>query len=299
MGKKVSVSTKVKRKLAFGYQGLGNTIRYTGKSDYASAYWYDGIPNFGDLFTPYLLEYLYGLSARNVRGVPRPLIQQRVLFGAGSILQNLNTACVTVWGSGFAAPPRKRIRNVPGEVLAIRGPRTANIAKDLGWPAASIYGDPGLLASRIVPKPRTAEVSYGIIPHFAHFDRMCESLDPSDVRLIDVRKPLTHVLKQISGCEMVFSSSLHGLIVAHSMNIPAVRIAGQYSLSGGDFKFEDYFESVDIAHYPVQDNFSTISSKTLSRYRHLASKLRPQTLEEIQDKLLLSLQSSQFIRDSL
>lgn len=293
---KVSFGTKVRRKLAYVRRGMFNTSFYVGNPHHASAYWYDGTSNFGDLFTPFLLEYLHGVSVRNVRGVSPSLIRERILFGAGSTLQNISTKRVTVWGTGFMAWPRKPIRHIPAEVLAVRGPKTAKIAEDLGWPIAPVYGDPGLLASLLVAQ-RPAEISYGVIPHFAHFDHISRNIDSFGLRLIDVRKPLMYVLRQISGCEMVFSSSLHGLIVAHSMNIPAVRISGKYSLSGGDFKFDDYFESVDVACRPLEEDIDYFSKAKMDRYRHLATLVSAEKVKQVQDALLRALGDSQFIRD--
>ena len=48
------------------------------------------------------------------------------------------------------------------------------------------------------------------------------------------------VCRDISGCERILSSSLHGLIIADSFSIPNRRIGFYNNLKGGDFKFEDY-----------------------------------------------------------
>ena len=47
---------------------------------------------------------------------------------------------------------------------------------------------------------------------------------------------------------MIFSTSLHGLIISHAYGIPAIWIkAGNIGTDG--FKFKDYFSSVNIPYY--------------------------------------------------
>ena len=56
------------------------------------------------------------------------------------------------------------------------------------------------------------------------------------------------MIADLTSCELIFSSSLHGLIVADSFGIPNIHMELSDKLVGGNFKFEDYYSSVDKEH---------------------------------------------------
>lgn len=90
----------------------------------------------------------------------------------------------------------------------------------------------------------------GIIPHYIDIDNpvLAQFLNAhkEDVLLIDLvhYDKWTDIPDQIVSCDCILSSSLHGLIVSDSYNIPNVWIGLSNELTGGDFKFYDYFSSV-------------------------------------------------------
>ena len=120
------------------------------------AYWWVGLPNFGDDMTPWLLPR-YGVVP-----VHRRAAEAR-LAGAGSILEHLPPDFDgAIWGSGLMddrAYPLPRAK-----VLAVRGELTA---ERIGAPEGVALGDPGLLAARRVRRP-TIRWDVGLIPHFSH-----------------------------------------------------------------------------------------------------------------------------------
>lgn len=64
---------------------------------------------------------------------------------------------------------------------------------------------------------------------------------------------LRSVVDQITSCERIVSTSLHGVIVANAYGIPArwaVVSDASEAISGDGTKFEDYFRSVGL---PVQE----------------------------------------------
>jgi pyruvyltransferase len=54
----------------------------------------------------------------------------------------------------------------------------------------------------------------------------------------------TDFIDQMCECEAVFSSSLHGLIVAEAYGIPNYWISVSENVLGHGFKFRDYFASI-------------------------------------------------------
>ena len=54
----------------------------------------------------------------------------------------------------------------------------------------------------------------------------------------------TDVIDLIVNSDYVFSSSLHGLIIAEAYGIPNYRIKISDLIIGGDFKFDDYYASI-------------------------------------------------------
>ncbi len=211
----------------------------------------DGGLNFGDDLSPLVFSYATG----------RPCVRSRLgdcdVIGLGSLLQEavrsserrglvfrslvLRRARPLVWGTGIidsrAVASARHLT-----VTSLRGPLTAaSIA-----PSCTSFGDPGLLAGEIFQE-RRKQYAVGIVPHYvdegspavtALTDRM------PGARLISVNAPAMDVVRAISECELILSSSLHGLIVADALGIPNARLAFSDRIKGGDFKFADYGASV-------------------------------------------------------
>lgn len=60
-----------------------------------------------------------------------------------------------------------------------------------------------------------------------------------------VRKRAQTVLEEICSCQYIVSSSLHGLIIADSYNIPNGRIKLNELDDSNDYKFKDYYSSLN------------------------------------------------------
>jgi hypothetical protein len=123
---------------------------------------------------------------------------------------------------------------------------------ELGLQVPEVYGDPAILLSLIQPgiAPMGAVGKVGIIPHLADLKRAASLLgDKAALQVIDLSGGIESVLGNLTCCQCVFSSSLHGIIVAQAYGIPALWF--KYGdIGGDDVKFDDYFLSVGIAPYP-------------------------------------------------
>ena len=147
------------------------------------------------------------------------------------------TTCNTIiWGSGVVYP-HKPISAIPKKVLAVRGPLTRNYLLERGIECPKVYGDPALLFPKFyIPKNKNRRYKVGIIPHFR--DQNNTILDAfkgeNGVLMIDVKKihPWHLFIDQIVQCENILTSSLHGLIIADTYEVPNLWI----ELDGGEKK---------------------------------------------------------------
>lgn len=152
-----------------------------------------------------------------------------------------------MWGSGHLKPSdMEAVKRVDGDldVRAVRGPRTRNALLKLGVACPEIYGDPAILLPFLIAKSPSIPDKVGVVPHYSQFKEMSSAAESDPrVRVIDVRRPWQEVVKEISSCEAVISSSLHGLIVGETYGIPSVLVIFGKVLHGDLLKFHDYFES--------------------------------------------------------
>ncbi len=195
--------------------------------------------NWGDALSPVLCQYLSGLPIKKMLWH-----HQNRYLAIGSILGQAN-ARAEVWGSGFIRQDEK-LAEPPKKIHAVRGPRTRESLLKQGIDCPEVYGDPALLFPFFYNPLVEKKFAVGIIPHYS--DKSVAWLkhqghDPS-VRIIDVEGGIEQFVREIKSCELIVSSSLHGLICADAYGVPNVWVKLSDQLMGGDFKFCDYYESV-------------------------------------------------------
>jgi len=209
-------------------------------------YWWNRLINFGDLITPELVK----AGGRVPEWSPGESAQ---LVGAGSVLQWLPSSFRgVVFGSGLIAP--EGAHNLPkAEIIAVRGRLTAaaiNCRSDV------LLGDPGLLVRRLSPRRVERDRILGLVPHYLDrrapavrclAERFCD-----EALWIDVQRPAAGVVRAIDRCELVISSSLHGLVVADALGIPSIWARFSGELVGGTFKFDDYYSALDTSRAPAE-----------------------------------------------
>lgn len=211
-------------------------------------YWSNSKPNFGDWLSPAICA---AVCHREVRYAS---IKRCDLVALGSLFERLPTGWLSrslhVWGTGsIQQQTPQRFKHT---LHAVRGPRTASLGIVAGRASTQepVFGDPGLLAEMLLPTghQRNASITLGIIPHYkdadlpgiaamlAHFPQ---------AKIIDVFDSPQRVVERIARCHHVVSSSLHGLIVADALGVPARWLQLSDAVRGGGWKFRDYFESFD------------------------------------------------------
>jgi pyruvyltransferase len=180
------------------------------------------VDNFGDLLGPLIVRELVtelGLG-------PAPTRQR--LLAIGSVLHFGRPGDV-VWGAGRnakAGPPLAGL-----DVRAVRGPRTA-----ADYPGVVVGGDPALLLGGLRPDLRVDPADRSGIAVVPNLNELAEVRDRRAV--LSPRAPLARVLRTIAHSELVVGSSLHGIIVAEALGVPARAVR---AVAEPAFKYEDYY----------------------------------------------------------
>lgn len=200
--------------------------------------WCEG-RNWGDALSPWLVQQLSGKVPIHLKG----LHHDRYMV-IGSILGGANERA-EVWGSGFIREDEGLIGK-PRAVHAVRGPLSREKLLRFGVDCPEVYGDPALLLPWFFNPQVEKTHAVGIIPHYidkAHPWVKDQSRDPQ-VRILDIESGIEEFVIGVKSCEVILSSSLHGLICADSYGIPNAWILLSDEVMGGDFKFRDYRASI-------------------------------------------------------
>ena len=257
-------------------------------------YWWKNVFNFGDWLTPYLLEK-WGLHFEYAS------LRSAQLISVGSTLSMTLNVFDLLWrakklvvlGSGLMFNPQWSmtyyLRLQFLDIRLVRGELTKMAL--LKFIQRNIpCGDPGLLASSFYNKELVAKAySVGLIPHHSRYEQFAKLTLPIGWRLIDPRTSKCEaVFENICQCELIMSESLHGLVVADSFEIPNVWLYNTDLHVGGDFKFRDYFSSIDRSPslcYRVED-LSEIVTVTPSHLFRQSFQMNPKKLQGIKETIL-------------
>ena len=200
--------------------------------------WFRKGNNFGDLLSPMLIEAATGRRSLWVR----PDFEGKVV-AVGSVLAYARPGDVVV-GSGLIRPQQLDLsRRV--QIIAVRGPLTAALVG--ADKPGLLFGDPGMVAAEHlgITKAPVPEFDVALVPHSVDQALVRERVDTHPERdritVVDVHKPPRNVVDSIANARVVISSSLHGIVVAESLGVPAVWTTISNRLAGGNFKFNDYF----------------------------------------------------------
>jgi pyruvyltransferase len=216
-----------------------------------NVWWLKKDKNFGDLLTPYILDY-FNIKYKHTD------IQNANLICVGSVARHARDNTI-VLGSGMINSRKEKL-NPNADWRFVRGPHTRQRVIDCGGSCPEIYGDAAMLLPLLCPAEEK-KYDIGIVPHFVDYDYICaeyENLDPyfnPNYKIINVINddPL-EVAKEISQCKKIISSSLHGIIAAHAYGIPAAWVKFSNKIKGDDIKFKDHYAALGL-----EANLSTVS----------------------------------------
>jgi pyruvyltransferase len=258
-------------------------------------------PNVGDRLNVDLLRTLTGRTARAATA------DDATHVCIGSLLEAFLCRAsepprgglpLAVWGAGFIGPPGLRDGRVerptrPLDVHAVRGRLTLERLRAMGVDVSlTALGDPGLLARMLVPTaPARPRYRLGLVAHYV------DERDPAfarvrarvpSTRLIRVGADPSQFLAELRECEMVLSSAMHGLIAADSLGIPNARIRVADRITGGDYKFHDYYSVFGVDPQPLsRDDLWNLTTPDLERIEG-AYAITPAAVNRVIDSLLSS-----------
>jgi len=187
------------------------------------------VKNFGDLLGPVLVDRILA-----ERGLDETHGSGRLLT-VGSILHFAQPGDV-VWGSGINGKEAKPVGSADLDVRAVRGPVTRRVLREAGIDVPEVYGDPGLLWGRFWPREHYlsgARREVGLVPNLHDWRRY-----GSDPRAINPQGDPHQVISKIAHCDFVVATSLHGVVVAESLGIPARLLAPS---TESMHKYHDYY----------------------------------------------------------
>ncbi len=207
--------------------------------------------NYGDLLGVYLVEKISGQRVQFYRNTKRPWWQRSRNYFAtvGSIINHLDDRA-TVWGSGIMQVQD----SVPqATFLAVRGPLSRKRILKANIDCPEVYGDPAILLPLYYQPEIKNTHELGIIPHINDLEQVKAMMAGVDhIKIIDFNtNDVEATTSDILSCNSIISSSLHGLIVAHSYGIPAVQVKFSNRIFGDGIKYLDYYQSVGIEPYQV------------------------------------------------
>lgn len=200
------------------------------------AYWWrprSGPHNFGDELGAIILRKL-GYKVKRVAFAKADVLLTGTMLDPAE--EKNPNATVIGTGSGHT---HEAVHNF--NVLAVRGRLSAETLK-VDVP----LGDLGLLASRMWHKEPT-RYNVGVVRHYVDKNEY-----PFADIVIDATEPADEVIKKISSCRVILSSSLHGIIVADSYGIPNMRLARDDVITG-DWKWMDHKTALIKPIADIQD----------------------------------------------
>ena len=217
--------------------------------------------NFGDCLSPIILKH-YGFTP-----VFCTSNDKSDIVVAGTLLQWLTRDYQGYIAGAGGDNHVYDFKNA--HILAVRGKLTLNNFTSIN--NNTVLGDPGLLMPLIYNGSKEKEWQLGIVPHFVDYEHpFIEKIMnrcKGRCKIINVRRDPKDVINEITACNYIVSSSLHGLIIADAYGIPNIRIVIKETMPSEfyDYKFDDYYSIFNYRHVPIEITDSTDPSVLISK----------------------------------
>ena len=169
--------------------------------------------NWGDGLSPILIHNFSGLIPFRVQKYTINPKNEPIYTVIGSILNwpILREARIlkntVVWGTGFMTKSG-RLRGIPKQICAVRGPLTRENILKSGIKCPEIYGDPALLYPQLYKPDMKKQYKLGIIPHYIDKENnfLIKFKNNPEIIVIDIEGPINTVVDQICSCKYIAST---------------------------------------------------------------------------------------------
>ena len=213
-------------------QGVLSRIRHRRHRN-----WVHG--NAGDIFNVDLVRWAYaGHDVVNATDDgPRLLLVGSVarLLRPGDLVNGIGAKALD------ALPPASA---GAATIRGLRGPLTLQAFEQAGYDVSGVrfLADPGLLIGTMFPDLADVEAVPNRVISIPHYRLRGQVNDEPRVEVVDIDADPHDIGREIRRAEVVYTSSLHGLIWAHALGRPVVLT--EPPPEEPRFKYEDYLLSV-------------------------------------------------------
>ena len=203
-----------------------------------------GNGNFGDELSEIILKFLFEKYSISDVEISLNKSKENNLVFIGSLIYwaNNNYNNIHLLGTGLRTENDSINKNIKMKIHSVRGPLTKQYLENFNYNVSNIYGDPALLLSKFYNpnKISLCRNKIGVVGHITNFHKY--NSIPDNYIMINPTWKWEKVVDYIYSCDIILSSSLHGLIIADAYNIPNIWL-DEFPLNEGHFKFKDYFLS--------------------------------------------------------
>lgn len=233
--------------------------------------------NWGDDINVWLIEVMTGKKVIPAKMLFFSSIRKKYCV-IGTVIPSFVNNKTLIWGSGYGLE-NVNMKRKPAKVLAVRGPMTRQYLLSQSVDCPAIFGDPALLLPKYYqPHVTTKKNKIGVVLHHRDWDVMgCAELArlQSEALVIDLTRyeRWTDVIDEICSCDLILSSSLHGLIVSDAYGIPNLFMEFCWK-HGSHFKYQDYFSSVgkpwvEPLCFENRFDFDFLMSQAMEQMKHV------------------------------
>ncbi|MBD8554475.1 polysaccharide pyruvyl transferase family protein [Rhizobium sp. CFBP 8762] len=244
--------------------------------------------NLGDALSAVVVAAISGRPVVHA-GFDQPIER---MVGVGTIGHAQKNGILHYWGTGLDAtrnafdPSLKAFAKAPDtdyRIHATRGPRTAQVLEQAGIDGVQhVYGDPVWLLPRIWPAKGVKTHRLGVIVHLTELDGYTPEartkaelirygIPPElhdQIRIINTvtertTAALEERVQEIVACDMILSTSLHGLVIAETYGIPCAWFATYGEGEGMHLDLEDETARID---HRIRDFYLGAGAKTVLTY---------------------------------
>lgn len=204
--------------------------------------YFNEVANVGDALNLDIIKYISGKD-----GIKVPSTKLfKHLCAVGSVLSSMNNNSV-VWGSGLISEDAINTIKQLGDIKALRGYYSKQkVEEKFNIKLEIPLGDPALLLPRIYSASHKKDYEFGLVLHYMDEKHpIAEIIRRLGGNIISVSLPAKEFIRELTCCNVILSSSMHGLIISDAYNIRNKHIILSDKIVGGDFKYRDYYSTTD------------------------------------------------------